>query len=277
MSWEPTAPDNPKAGLRLHKGDPLARAVVETIRSGDLESLERLLAENPGLAAARIEDGQGTSRTLLHVATDWPGHFPNGTAVIVVLIQAGADPNAPVEGMWHTETPLHWTASNDDVEAFDALVSGGADIEATGGSIAGGTPLDDAVGYGQWRVARRLVERGARVDKLWHAAALGMISRIAEFFAAAPEPSRTEVNDAFWQACHGGHQAAAEYLLSRGADINWIPSWAASRKPQTPLDIARGAGHDRGEESDAAGPISRRDALTHWLRQRGAKSASELT
>jgi uncharacterized protein len=77
-----------------------------------------------------------------------------------VLVDAGADPNAPVGGSWHAETPLHWAASSDDVEVAEALLDAGTDFEAQGGSIGGGTPPDDAVGYGQWRVARRLVERG---------------------------------------------------------------------------------------------------------------------
>ncbi len=55
-------------------------------------------------------------------------------------------------------------------------LSGVLTLETPGASIAGGPPLDDAVGYGHWRVARRLVERGARVEKLWHAAALGIMS-----------------------------------------------------------------------------------------------------
>jgi hypothetical protein len=59
------------------------------------------------------------------------------------------------------ETPLHWAASSDDVDVAEALIDGGANIHATGGSIASGTPLDNAVGYGCWRVARLLVQRGA--------------------------------------------------------------------------------------------------------------------
>ena len=119
-------------------------------------------------------DAKGGSSTPLHAVTDWPGFFPHGPAIVAVLIEAGADPNAQVEGSWHAETPLHWAASSDDVEVARSLIDGGADIEATGASIAGGTPLDDAVGYGCWQVARLLVERGARVERLWHAAALGM-------------------------------------------------------------------------------------------------------
>jgi uncharacterized protein len=139
----------------------------------------------------------------------------------------------------------------------DALIVGGADVEMRGGSIAGGTPLDNAVGYGCWRVARLLVERGAKVEKLWHAAALGMMSRIEEYFAGPMPPAPDEVNDAFWQACHGGQRRTAEYLLARGADLNWTPDYAA----KTPLDFA--AALDTGHQ-----------ALLNLLRERGAKSGS---
>jgi ankyrin repeat protein len=126
---------------------------------------------------------------------------------------------------------LHWSASSDDVELLDALLDGGADIEVPGPSIADGTPLDDAVGYGHWRAAHRLVERGAKVGKLWHAAALGIMSRVEEHFAGSAKPTPDAVNEAFWQACHGGQRQAAEYLFARGAELNWIPSWAE----RTPL------------------------------------------
>jgi ankyrin repeat protein len=242
--------------VRLRVDDPLAIALQEAIRTGDLASLGRLLAEHPGLATASI-DKAGEIRTPLHVATDWPGHFPNGAAVVAALIDAGADPNARREGKHYPETPLHWVASSDDVEVFEVLVKAGADIEALGGSIGGGTPLDNAVGYGQWQVARRLVARGART-RLWHAAALGLSSQIEAYFAADPPPSGDQISEAFYQACCGNQQQIAEYLLNRGADINWIPPWAKGR---TPLDAAR---------KEAKG-------LTDWLLGRGAKSAAELS
>ena len=114
----------------------------------------------PALASVTIGNRDGW-RTPLHVVTDWPGYFPNGPAVARLLIEAGADPSAPCED-GPSETPLHRAASSDDVEVA-ALIDGGADIEAPGASIAGGGPLDNAVGYGCWHVARLLVERGARV------------------------------------------------------------------------------------------------------------------
>src|SRR4029453_14620054 len=99
--------------------------------------------------------------SLPHVAADWPGHFPNGAASVAVLIDAGADVNARFTGP-HTETPLHWAASSDDIEVLDTLLDRGADIEAPGSVIAGGTPLADAVAFGQWKAANRLVARGAK-------------------------------------------------------------------------------------------------------------------
>jgi uncharacterized protein len=240
--------------VTLRESDSIAAALVEAIRTGNLESLLRLLAENPGLAVVRIHD-KGGLRTPLHIATDWPGYFPNGAAVVTALVSAGADPNSPMLGSRHSETPLHWAASSDDIEVADALIAGGADVEVRGGSIAGGTPLDNAVGYGCWQVARLLVERGAKVEKLWHAAALGMMTSIEEYFAWPTPPAPDEVNDAFWQACHGGQRRTAEYLLARGADLNWTPDYAA----KTPLDIA--AALDTG-----------RQALLNLLRERGAKS-----
>jgi hypothetical protein len=40
------------------------------------------------------------------------------------------------------------------------VLDAGADIDVTGAVIAGGTPQEDAVAFGEWNAARRLVERG---------------------------------------------------------------------------------------------------------------------
>src|SRR3954468_23440169 len=73
-------------------------AAVAVIRTGDVLALRQLLAVHPGLAARRLPD-DGCGRTLLHVATDWPGHFPNVAATIATLVDAGADPNAACTGI----------------------------------------------------------------------------------------------------------------------------------------------------------------------------------
>jgi uncharacterized protein len=253
--------DHTRGPLIISTEEPVAHAVVAAIHAGDLESLRRLLAEHPGLAAARLGNPPGGScnagmtRSMLHVVTDWPGHYPNGAATVAVLIEAGADVNARFTGP-HTETPLHWAASSDDVEVLDALLDAGADIEATGAVIAGGTPLTDAVAFGQWRTARRLVERGANTP-LREAAALGLMHRVGARWAAGDLPTPDDTTQAFWYACHGGQQLAAEYLLEGGAELNWVSTW----DQLTPLDAARRSG--AGE-------------LAEWLRGRGARSAREL-
>ena len=105
---------------RLLDREPLGREVVEAIRTGEVSTLRRLLAENPALARVRIvSDGDDAQRSLLHVATDWPGHFPNVAETIHVLVAAGAEVDAAFVGP-HEEVPLHWAASTDDVANISA-------------------------------------------------------------------------------------------------------------------------------------------------------------
>lgn len=240
--------------LFISTTDPLAIAAVKAIQAGDVPALKRLLAEHSELARARIGDPR-QARTLLHVAADSPGHLPSGAASIAALAAAGADVNARFLG-WHAETPLHWASSNNDIAALDALLDAGADIEASGAVIGGGTPLADARGFAQWDAAQRLVERGAKTT-LIDAATLGLMARLQSFFDADTPPTLEEINPAFWGACHGGQRDAAEFLLARGADLNWIPGWEAL----TPLDAACRQGAN---------------ALVEWLRGQGAKSVSEV-
>jgi ankyrin repeat protein len=177
------------------------------------------------------------------------GLLPERTRIVRVLIEAGADPDGRSPG---DETPLHWAASSDDANVAEALIDGGADIEAPDGSI--GTPLANAVGYGCWHVADLLVARGAKVDQPWQAAALGLLDRLEELLGDEPDPD--DVSKAFWHACSGAQRRAAEYTLSRGADLNWVPDYAQG----TPLDAAAGAG-------------TARENVLSWLRDLGARSS----
>ena len=237
----------------IRDDDPLAIAVVEAIRGGAVLGLRALLRDHPQLAGTQIADVRcEDTRSLLHVAADWPGHFPNGSEVVRTLAAAGSDVDARGGGKIG-EAPLHWAASSDDVAVLDALLDAGADIDAAGAVIAGGTPLEDAVAFGQWNAARRLVERGASVT-FREAAALGLAEAVRTRVAdAAPD----EISMAFRYACHGGERTTAELLLEHGAELDWIAPWDGL----TPLDAA--------ERSDAG-------ELAEWLRARGARSAGEL-
>jgi uncharacterized protein len=78
-----------------------------------------------------------------------------------------------------------------------------------------------------------------------------MMPRVEELLAGNPPPTTQEINNAFWQVCAGGQRRMAEHLLTRGADVNWIPCYAKI----TPLDAAGAAD-------------TRRDTLVTWLRER---------
>jgi hypothetical protein len=244
--------------------DPGVVEVTRAVQEGDLDGLRRVLDGRPELVTARF-GVPDRSRTILHVATDWPGHFPDGPAVVRLLVERGADVNARFVGgpNGHTETPLHWAASSDDVAVLDTLLDLGADIEADGSVLGGGPPLSDAVGFGQWAAARRLVERGART-RLPDAAALGMLDRLHELLEDPPVPGdvagppgrpATVVTRALWNACNGGQWAAAQLLVEHGADVNWV-GW----DDLAPLDLA-----ERHEAAD----------LAAWLRHHGARTAAD--
>lgn len=103
-------------------------------------------------------------------------------------------------------------------------------------------------------MARLLVARGARVESLWEAAALGEGGRATELLDADPPPTQAELDQAFWHACQGGQRRMAEYLLDRGADINFSPEYAGE---MTVLQVA-------------VQPGTQREAVADFLRKRGA-------
>jgi uncharacterized protein len=236
--------------MEIPADDPRAVELTLAVRGGDIDTIRRLLADDPQLARAGLTGRKGGLKTLLHLVADWPGYFPNGPQIVRLLIQAGADPSFRHPTRCD-ETALHWAASSDDVDVAAALIDGGADIDVPGGSI--GTPLANAVGYGCWHVARLLVARGARIGSLWEAAGLGDWARVNEFLAGDPPPTSSDIDGAFWQACHGGQRRMAEYLLARGANINFIPEYSKL----TALGAARAAD-------------TRRQILVDWLKEHGA-------
>ena len=235
----------------------VAIEVIAAVHSGDLDALQRLIDEHPGLATSRL-GGPGGGRTPLHVVTDWPGFFPNAPEAARLLIGAGADVDSRGDDEENGETPLHWAASSDDAAVAAVLIDAGANLDVPNGSI--GTPLANAVGYGCWNVARLLVAGGAIVNGLWEAAALGLLERLEQLLLDESIATAENISQAFWHACAGGQRRAAERLLGLGADFNWIPDYSYG----TPLDAADGGGTQQSN-------------VIEWLRQLGARSAGSDT
>jgi ankyrin repeat protein len=241
--------------MEIRATEPLAQSLTNAIQHGDIDTLRKLLDANPGISKARIIDEKGAGRTLLHIAADWPGHFPNVAQIIGLLIERGADPDSPMMGGNAPETPLHWAASCNDVDAIDALLDGGANIECPGAIFTNGTAMSDAVIFAQWNAARRLLDRGATTT-FTQSAGLGLLDRLAIFFEKEPKPPGDEITAALWHACRGGHLQTAQYLVGKGANLNWV-GWDKI----APLDGALQSGNQD---------------LVAWLRDEGAKPAREL-
>jgi hypothetical protein len=168
--------------LNIPADDSRAVAVISAIRSGDLEGLGHLLNDNPGLATARIVDAQGVSRTLLHIATDWPGHFPNSAMTVAALVAAGADVNARVTHPSRPEcreTPLHWAV----LRASTAAIAK-RDYQRFLECVSRRTQADGGVSSGTW--GRSELDRIRQA----HAAAGGARKRREGFDHLAEQPGR---------------------------------------------------------------------------------------
>ncbi len=174
---------------------------------------------------------------------------------IGLLIERGADPDAPMVGGNAPERALHWAASSNDVDALDALLDGGANIESPGAIFTNGAAMSDAVIFAQWDAARRLLDRGAKTT-FTESAGLGLLDRLATYFEQGPKPAGDQITAALWHACRGGQMQTAQYLVGKGANVNWV-------------------GWDKLGALDGAQQSGNQD-LVAWLRKQGAKWASEL-
>ena len=104
------------------------------------------------------------------------------------------------------------------------------------------------------------------------AATLGLLDRLEAFFAGAA-PTADEVNRAFWGACHGGQRACAEYLLDRGADIDWVPPW----EPLTPWTRRPAPAPTTWSPGSAAGAPGRPPSCPRRRRAPGSPRTSLLS
>ena len=220
---------------------------LAAIEVGNVDGLRKMLGPDPSLAHQTPPDNP---RTLLHTLCDHPGHRPGARELAALLIEAGADVNARARVPGKSdpgETPLHWSASNDDVEMIEVLLDAGAEIDIDGGIIANSTPVHEAIIFCCLNAAAKLVERGAS-SNLMVAAALGRQDLAEQYFDAQgkvtpdagalpcwskPREPKAALDSAFGFACRNGQLEMAKWLLEKGADIN-----ALNPVGETPLDQA---------------------------------------
>ena len=139
-------------------------------RIGDIELINRLVAENPAVLQERITNERfpavsgamniyhftiGSNATPLHVAAS-----SNLTDVVARLLALGMDANAP--GGYDDGTALHMCAWNGHAECARTLLENGADVDRNSGDIHANSPLGWAIVAGSVNVARVLLEFGAQ-------------------------------------------------------------------------------------------------------------------
>lgn len=129
---------------RVHELD-----VFEAAAFGDLDTLTRLLDEDPPLVTSYSGDGF----TPLHFAA-----FFGRSEAVKLLLERGAEVDAFGRG-WMTGTALHSGVSRSHAEVTAILLEAGANPNAR--QSAGWTPVHAAAANGDLEVVELLLDRGA--------------------------------------------------------------------------------------------------------------------
>ena len=132
---------------------------------------------------------------------------------------AEAKPTEPVAEASQPEPPtakapdisIHEAAALGNIEAVKQFLDSGTDVNAK--DKTGGTPLDEAAGWGRKDIVELLIAKGADVNGKFD------------------DDGSTPLHLAAWK----GHFETAELLIAADADVN-----AKMEDGDTPLDLAKG-------------------------------------
>ncbi|MCF7221648.1 ankyrin repeat domain-containing protein [Marilutibacter chinensis] len=223
----------------------------------DLRLLRQLIAAGVDLNAAH----GGMTPLIAATRDSWHGR-PDA---VMTLLANGSDPRAR-DG--DGNTPLHHAARSSDPGVAALLRDAAADIDALNGE--GQSPLGVACACGNWRLARFLLERGARPHPAdgrpaLLAAAGGEDDDPAGVQLLLKQKARVDAADArgrtaLHEAVLAGHEEIIAVLLAAGAD----PA------------IADVQGHNAVLEAARAGRLAVLERLLQHLPRDGAEEANAL-
>jgi len=275
---DPNAP--PPPGERDRRSLAVLAAVLP-----DLRLLRALIARGVDLNA-----GEGGMTPLLAATRDsWHGR----PEAVMTLLANGADPRATdAEG----NTPLHHAARSTDPGVAALLRDAAAELDAL--NRDGFSPLGVACAVGNWRLARFLLERGARPEPPGGQPALlaaagteeddpAGVQLLLKFKAKVGTPGRGG-RTALHEAALAGHADIVGVLLEAGADPHardgagrtpWLEAARAQRLAV--LERLRAAGADpaatdaegRNALVLAAGAEQASLAVVRWLLEAGVDPA----
>jgi len=211
-----------------------AKDLLKAHKAADPDAIQRVQESTPGksIAKLRLSDAQLVIAREYGFAS-WPKlkkHVEQGDDPLTLLRKAFHDKDAGRLRRLLNRYPEFKAKINDPINEFgspiithagtpeliDVLLEAGADINAKSNWWAGGFAL---VHSAKPEIARYAIQRGAVVDV--HAAArLGMLDQLRELLSANPELVHARGGDGQTPLHFANTIEIAEYLLSKGADIN---------------------------------------------------------
>ncbi|MFC5579044.1 ankyrin repeat domain-containing protein [Lysobacter niabensis] len=201
----------------------------------DLRLLRALIAHGVDLNVAHA----GMTPLLAATRDSWHGR-PDA---VMTLLANGADPRAVDHD---GNTALHHAARSSDPGVAALLRDAAAEVDAL--NVDGLSPLGVACAAGNWRLAKFLLERGARPEPAGGQPALLAAAGTEEDDAAGvqlllKQKAKVDARDAqgrsaLHEAAFAGHAEIVETLLGAGADAA-----ATDRLARTPVLEAAGGGH----------------------------------
>lgn len=164
-------------------------AVRAAWKQEDMETLQKLLTENPDFDDIELEGGV----TLLMVAC-----AAGAVEVVQYLIQKGANVNAQSNDKENPCSPMLCTCLTGNVDILKELIKAGADLEK-GDARTNSTPLIAASHLGKYDMVKILLDAGANIN------AENNLGSTALILASA-----------------GGYDKIVRLLLDRGANVNAV-------------------------------------------------------
>ena len=253
------------ASLRTVSRTSTFEQAADAIVSGDLATLDDLLKRHPELVKARSQRTHHV--TLLHyVAANGVEDFrqktpPNAVEIALRLIDAGADVNAVADtygGDLYQTTMNLLVSSTHPADAglqstlAEVLLDHGAAIN---GLEDTGSPILTALAFGYRETAETLARRGARIDHVVMAAAVGRLDLVREwvkdattlskehgpyrgpYWVSIPDDAKGQIEMALAWACKFGRADVARYLIEVG-----VSARAQDKDQMTALHWASASG-----------------------------------
>jgi ankyrin repeat protein len=240
--WEPSEEGDRRSNTALHW------VAVRGWQEQSFVALARVLIDHGAdVDAMGYNPNKGVASAVVLAA--WEGELE----VLTLLLEAGADPNRPASA----ETALYCAIEHTDPDApepnkvsvllqhgarhdvFTASMTGQTDLVETlldeyeplierRSLKRGRTPLEEAVSYGRWQTAERLVARGAAVS-IHAASAMGRTDLVAQILDSDPTAQMEATDDSqetpLLIAARHGRDTIVELLLACGADASTQNRW----------------------------------------------------